>query len=152
MQFLEEEILEITEETWNSLLGLEIKVSPSNNFQTDGSEIVSGHVEISGSWEGTVMLHGTTHLTRLAASQIFSVPLEEVREQDRLDSIYELSNIIAGNIKSLLPEPCQLSVPKVVKGHGVITEMRDSQCVSQLYFECHGHPLFVSVWKHTHSD
>lgn len=71
----------------------------------------------------------------LAASHIFSVPGGDLQGQDHRDAIYELADIIAGNIKSLLPEPCQLSVPIVQEGTEVTTELLNAECVSRMVFE-----------------
>ena len=36
-----------------------------------------------------------------------------MQAQNQIDAMYELSNIIAGDITSLLPDPCTLSLPEV---------------------------------------
>ena len=151
MQFLEEEILEITETTWSSMLGLAIEPHPCSSFSCEEDKLLVGLVDISGAWEGTVIFHGTDELARSAASQIFSILPEKVQVQDQLDAMYELSNIISGNIKSLLPEPCQLALPKVVRGSEVVSEMSGANCVSKLHFECHGQSLLVMIWKRDQS-
>lgn len=147
MQFLEEEILEITEATWTSMLETEIQPRTDNGAPKDPSSLLMGVVGISGAWEGQVMIHGTCGLARSAASKIFSIAPADVKEQDQLDAIYELTNIIAGNIKSLLPEPCQLSLPEVQQGVEWATETTSADCVSELSFESEGHVLRVSVWR-----
>ncbi len=152
MQFLEAEILEITEETWGALLGLSISPCSTPEQACIPQKGISAHVQITGTWNGTVVLHGTHDLTGLAASQIFSMTRDDLTGQDHRDAIYELANIIAGNIKSLLPEPCQLSVPTVQEGTEVATELREAECVSRVVFECQGQPLWVSIWKNKGSE
>jgi len=146
MQFLEEEILEITETTWSAMLGTEIQRTPTNAVPTDGDALI-GHVSISGAWEGEVFLHATTALARSAASTIFAIVPESVQAQDQIDAIYELSNIIAGNIKSCLPEPCQLSLPEVEQVTEWEPEAIEADRVSELSFDCDGQPLTITVWK-----
>ena len=147
MQFLEEEILEITEATWTSMLGMEIHRRVDSGAPEGATSVLIGHVGISGAWEGQVMVHGTSGLARSAASKIFSIAPEEVTEQDEVDALYELSNIIAGNIKSLLPEPCQLSLPEVERRDEWDAEATGADRVSELSFESEGHVLQVAVWK-----
>ena len=147
MQFLEEEILEITESTWNSLLGLEIQPDPTHSMVQDGEEIYMGEAGISGAWEGQVRLHWTRALAQSAAAKIFQLPVEGVTEQDQIDSIYELTNIIAGNIKSILPEPCCLSLPTVQVSTEWDANIPEADCVSELAFQCEGQPLLVAMWK-----
>ena len=70
MQFLEEEILEITETTWQSMLGLDIqpRALPSSMGPVEG--YYTGKIEISGAWTGAVLLHGSRQLAAEAARVI----------------------------------------------------------------------------------
>ncbi len=147
MQFLEEEILEITETTWQSLLGLEIhpRALPATMGPAEG--YLTGKVEISGAWTGAVLLHGSRELAAAAAAVIFETEAGAGSEQDSVDSMYELTNIIGGNIKSLLPEPCQLSLPCVEATTDEHLRILGMEKVSELVFDCQDQPLFVSVWQ-----
>lgn len=147
MQFLEQEISEITETTWQAMLGLDIhhRVLPAT--LEPRVDFLTGRVEISGAWNGVVLLHGTSQLARSAASLIFASELPDVTHQDLIDAMYELTHIIAGHIKALLPQPSQLSLPCV---HGTTPEMvavPGAEQVSDLVFDCQGQPIFVCVWK-----
>ena len=147
MQFLEEEILEITETTWQSLLGLDIqpRALPATMGPAEGH--LTGKVEISGAWTGAVLLHGSRDLAASAAAVIFATEAGAGSEQDSFDAMYELTNIIGGNIKSLLPEPCQLSLPCVEATTDEHLQILGMEKVSELVFDCQGQPLFVSVWQ-----
>lgn len=147
MQFLEEEILEITETTWSAMLGLDIRPSEAGVSPVEGEEILIGEAGIRGAWEGQVRLHGTRALAQSAAAKIFAMAPESIQVQDQIDAIYELTNIIAGNIKSCLPEPCHLSLPTVQHGTEWEPIVDGADKVSELAFECEGQPLLVTVWK-----
>ena len=147
MQFLEEEILEIKETTWQSMFGLDIqpRALPAEMGAVEG--YFTGKVEISGAWTGAVLLHGSRQLAQAAAAVIFSHEFGGGSEQDSLDAMYELTNIIGGNIKSLLPEPCQLSLPTVEATTEEHLQVLGMQRMSELVFDCQDQPLFVSVWQ-----
>ena len=147
MQFLEREISDITETTWQAMLGLELQTGtlPAAIDFDDG--FLTGRVEISGAWNGLVVLHGSGQLAHSAASVIFSNGHSEVTVQDRRDAMYELTNVIAGNIKSLLPASCHLSLPQVMPTTPENLEITHAECVSELVFDCQNQPLFVSLWK-----
>ncbi len=147
MQFLEEEILEITEATWQSILGLDIRPRALPASMGLAAGYLTGKVEISGAWTGAVLLHGSRELAAAAASVIFSHEDGAGTEQDSLDAMYELTNIIGGNIKSLLPEPCQLSIPCVEPTTDEHLQIPGLERVSELVFDCQDQPLFVSVWQ-----
>ncbi|MGD9849800.1 MAG: chemotaxis protein CheX [Nitrospirales bacterium] len=147
MQFLEQEILEITETTWQAMLGLDIHLRPLPAVLNPHEDFLTGRVEISGAWNGVVLLHGSSQLTRSAAAMIFANGMLDVTSQDLMDAMYELTNIIGGNIKALLPEPSQLSLPCVHGTTPEIVAVPGAEQVSDLVFDCQGQPLFVSVWK-----
>lgn len=146
-QFLEEEILEITEPTWQAMLGLDIypRTVPASMGLVDG--YFTGKVEISGAWTGAELLHGSRHIGPSCSRGVFSHEADGVSEQDFLDAKYELTIIMDGSIASLLPEPWQLSLVTVeakTKEHFQILGM---ERMSELVFDCQDQPLFVSVWQ-----
>ncbi len=147
MQFLEKEILEITETTWASMLGLNIGPREFSGGMGPIEEYLTGKIEITGAWTGAVLLHGSRELAAAAAAIIFSHEFGCGTEQDSLDAMYELTNIIGGNIKSLLPEPCQLSLPSVEATTENHLQPLGLERMSELVFDCQAQPLFVSVWK-----
>lgn len=62
-------------------------------------------------------------------------------------AMYELTNIIGGNIKSLLPEPCQFSLLTVEVTMDERLRILGIQWMSQLAFDCQDQELFDSVWQ-----
>lgn len=147
VQFLEQEILEITETTWQAMLGLDIQAGTLPATVDLANGWWTGKVEISGAWNGVVLLHGSRQLAHSAAAVIFANGQSKVTPQDRSDAMYELTNVIAGNIKSLLPGPCQLSLPQVMQTTPEGLNVAHAECVSELVFHCQDQPLFVSLWK-----
>ncbi len=102
MQFLEQEIFEIAEATWQSIVGMQVSSGAGVATMPSPEGFLTGSVEISGAWNGVVLMHGAEPLIRNAAAVIFGSNASEVSHQDQLDAMYELTNIIGGNIKSLL--------------------------------------------------
>jgi chemotaxis protein CheX len=147
MQFLEQEIFEITEMTWQAMLGLDIQAGTLPLTIDVADEFWTGKVEISGAWNGVVVLHGSGQLAHCAASVIFGNSRSEVSAQERSDAMYELTNVIAGNIKSLLPVTCQLSLPQVMLTTLKSLDVAHADCVSELVFHSQNQPLYVSLWK-----
>ncbi len=152
MPFLDQEIADITEATWQAMLGLDLRTSPvpvSINFDDD---FLTGRVEISGGWNGWVILHGSGLLAHEAAALIFADCPSKLTLQDRRDAMYELTNVIAGNIKTLLPESCQLSLPQVLPSTAETREVAHAECVSEVMFDYKKQPLYVSLWKREGSN
>jgi len=147
MQFLEQEISFITETTCQVMLGLDIRsgILPGTIDLVGG--FCTGKVEISGAWNGVMLLHGSGQLANSAAAVIFSNGHSEVTPQDRSDAMYELTNVIANNIKALLPGPCQLALPQVMLTTTEDLKVAHAERVSELVFDCQNQPLYVSLWK-----
>lgn len=83
---------------------------------TDGDDRIAGCIQISGQWQGVVLLQATHGFSSLAASQMLATPPHELTWSDRQDTMAELTNMIGGNIKSLVPGPSYLSLPSVTMG------------------------------------
>jgi chemotaxis protein CheX len=104
-------------------------------------------VHISGAWEGVVTVESTSNLARRAASILLGVEEESATPEELGDTLGELTNIIGGNIKGLLPEPSRLSVPAVFQGHDSNLTVKGSRLVSTVGFDCEGQPLRVTLMK-----
>lgn len=70
-------------------------------------------LHLSGHRELTVAVATDPDSSRLLASAMFDSPLAEVDEEMAMDSLRELVNIIAGQIKALLGGDCNLGLPLV---------------------------------------
>jgi chemotaxis protein CheX len=106
---------------------------------------LTGRVPISGAWEGSVALICPASLTRAAAGRVFGLPADEVSVEQVRDLQGELTNILAGNLKALLPQVCRLGLPVVSDGpeSGVAAVRQAHQ--SGLSFRWHGQVFTVLV-------
>ncbi len=71
----------------------------------NGSGHVTGCIQISGAWQGAVVLLTTDGFARNAASRMLCIELEDLTSADIQDAMAELTNMIGGNIKSQVPGP-----------------------------------------------
>jgi chemotaxis protein CheX len=106
----------IAEQVWSSYLDPE-GTSPLLPVPAAKQLIeVSASVSVTGAWRGHVVLSCSSVAARNAAAALMGVEFDEVTAEDVADALGELSNILGGNVKSLLPEPCALSLPHVLLG------------------------------------
>ncbi len=147
MQFLEEEIRQVAASVWDSVLGVGL-VSLSG-FPPTAERVVSGCVQFTGAWEGAVTIECSTELARRAAAIMFGLKAGQVSAADTQDAIGELANMTGGNVKTLLPEPCRLSLPTVVEGTDFTTRMPGGELVTTVAFDCEGSLLVVRLLKRT---
>ena len=142
MQFFENEIKEYAEFAWSTL---DLKITPSSGqFDENPENSVTANIQISGHWQGVIALKIGHDLAQQLAVNMFSIEKGRVTDAEINDALSEMINIIGGNLKSLLPQPNQLSLPMVgLKGtdlHFPFTE----QC-SQVVFDCLGKQFMVAI-------
>ncbi len=151
MENFEAEICQYTESIWKSILGLDVKKTPDEYSHSEGESMLAGCVHISGKWEGAVTLDCPLELAQKVASIMFKMTEEEVPSDLVQDALGELTNMTGGNIKSLLPEPCLLSLPAVtMTQHGL--RIPGSELVTSVTFKCWGYKFRVSILKKTENN
>lgn len=144
---IEEAIFGITQNVWESILGLEIR-----RAQTVGSlsgavrgQTMTGCVQLAGAWEGSVFLYCSVALAKSVAATMFGTDSERLNEGDVEDALGELTNMIAGNLKTVLPRPCTLSLPAVVEGLDYRVIVPGTKISGQVLFEFNSEPLLVTL-------
>jgi chemotaxis protein CheX len=145
MQYLEEEIRQVTEVVWESVLGVSLVWQPA--LPPAPTHVVSGCVQFSGAFEGAVTIECSAEFARQAAATMFGIDLGAASVSDTQDAIGELANMTGGNVKALLPEPCRLSLPTVVEGTDYTTRLHGGELLTTVAFECQGSPLVVRLLK-----
>lgn len=143
MQFLEEEIIQVANTVWESVLGVSLVRRP--DLPASPARLVAGTVQVSGAWEGAVTIETSAEFARQAAATMFGVDPAAASVADTQDAIGELANMTGGNVKSLLPEPCRLSLPSVVEGQDVTTRFPGGELLTSVAFDCQGAPLVVRL-------
>jgi chemotaxis protein CheX len=63
------------------------------------------------------------------------------------DALGELTNMVGGNIKSLLPAPSKLSIPSVAGGESYTVRVPGAVLVERVALVCAAGPLHISIWK-----
>lgn len=141
-----EQIAAVTEEVWTSFLGLD--VVPSGVDATAlATGATTGQVQISGGWNGSVLLACSAPLARLAATAMFDMTDDDVGDEEIADAIGELVNMIGGNLKGLLPGPSRLSLPSVTGGGAPDGHGGAGQIDEQVALVCQGEPLVVTLCR-----
>ena len=146
MQFIEKEICEYTESIWKSILSLDVKPAQNGSGDSNNNYAVAGCIQITGAWNGSVTMHYPMPLAKQVASIMFDLHGEPVENEQIQDALGELTNMTGGNIKSLLPEPCFLSLPAVALTDRAM-RIPGSELVTQVTFKCNGENFLVSLLK-----
>lgn len=147
MTINQEQLAEIVATVWSSLLGMTVREQESESAATEEWHSASATVHISGSWNGLVILSCSTTLVRRAAAAMFEMSVDDLDDLEVADALGELVNIIGGNLKCLLPEPSQLSLPTVSLGAAHVVTIPGAGLVEHVELDCDGDRLHVAVWN-----
>lgn len=147
MQLLEEQITEITQMVFNTVLGLDA-VPAAETARGHGAGMIAGMVKISGAFEGAVTVACSPKLASHAAAILFDVPDGAASESDTRDALSELINITGGNLKPLVPGPSKLSLPCIDDGLRA-SEMAPGRLLGKVRFDCMGQPVEVALLEIT---
>lgn len=142
----DEQIVAITQDVWSSFTGKAIG-SVAEEPALEAGDVTAGRVAVTGDWRGCVVLVCPTQLARAAASAMFDLPGERLSDDEVADALGELTNMIGGNIKSLLPGSSRLSMPAVTVGASSSISTPGAVLLNSVALACEGLPLTVSIWQ-----
>lgn len=128
------QIEQIVQSIFTSMLGMEAYRSADN--PADCQETVLGTIQITGPKSVGVALGLTAEVARATAANMLQMNADEVTSDDIRDVAAELTNMIGGNLKSLLPGPLYLSLPTVVAGRELGLEIPGAELVEDVGLVC----------------
>jgi chemotaxis protein CheX len=143
-----DELVQIAGNVWSSFLGMTLRELGTTELSTDNARrSVSATVQISGGWNGSVILSCSTTLASAAAAAMFQIATADLDDDEIADAFGELVNTIGGNLKCLLPEPSQLSLPTVSRGESHVVTVPGARLIQNVELECDGDRLYIEVWR-----
>ena len=138
----EEEIRQFVTDIWSTFLNM--KVSPTETpFKPKGNgNTLAGCVQITGEWQGSVTIYAPKEIGKKVAATMYGLDQSEVDNKQIQDVIGEITNVLAGNIKLILPAPCSISLPCAA-----ITDFNlhhpGSEILTAINFDCEGLAFLV---------
>jgi len=95
---------------------LEVETQPHLAPWNSYPDVVTAVVHFTGAWHGAVLLECTRQQACQFARLLMSIEIPEALNEDVRDALGELANMLAGNLKSVLPPGVYLSMPSVIEG------------------------------------
>ena len=143
----ESQIRSIVRSVWSTQLGLEIQ-DVEGPIQSSPSQTMTAAIHISGDFHGGIRLECSRAIVRRAASIMFDLPAEQLADDDDRDVIGELANVIACNIKALMPGSNSISLPTIVEGSDYHVSTLDVRSSADFSFTLDGESMTVTVMEH----
>jgi chemotaxis protein CheX len=145
MNVQEQDIRDITGAVWTSVLRRDAE-TPSGDPEAEfAGSVMTGCVQMSGTWDGAVTLQCSIQLARAAAAAMYDSDPTEMSSAEIRDALGELTNMVGGNIKALLPGPTQLSLPFVVEGGKYSLNICNVVAVHRVWFSSLGETFVVTL-------
>lgn len=139
-----EEAIHLTiDSIWSQMFDLRVGPDPTvgpGDPPDDLSERAS--VTMQGQRDVEIVLHCSRPLVTVLASIIFDLAPDDVDDELRDDTMAELVNMIAGNVKVILPTPTQLSLPVIACPDGGV---RAWPRAAATRYRCLDEPFLVTV-------
>ncbi len=143
-----EQIIEIAQEVWESFLSMSLLPHPLGaDAPLLQGQSMTGCVHISGEWTGSVFLSCDLGVAAVAAEAMFAADPGSLSPDEVSDAIGELTNMIGGNLKSLLPAPSSLSVPTVAVGESCSVRVPGAVLLDRVVLVSAPGPVHLSIWK-----
>jgi len=105
--------------------------------------VLTASIEYREGFHGTLSATFDRRLARALTGRMMKKPVEECSDDDVSDAIGEIANIAAGNLKGLLPAPCQVSLPRVQEGPPSVRD--DCRQLARAKFSLFGEPLWAEL-------
>ena len=145
----ESSIIKANTQFWEQMLAMKLDTMATPDEFCLGEGHVLGTVSLSGAWSGRIEIRMDVGLSHQATAAMLLQPVESVGEEDALDATKEITNMIAGVIKSSLPRPCAMTVPVSQIAHlRYCGQMRNRHSVA-VAFRHHSGEIMVSVLMQT---
>jgi chemotaxis protein CheX len=142
-----EDIAEITRDVWSSFLSLELDIAPGDPTKALPGASFTGCVHVSGEWNGSIFLQASSAHAVAAAEAMFAADPGSLSDDEICDALGELTNMVGGNIKSLLPAPSKLSIPTVAQGEAYTVRVPGASLVDAATLVCAVGPVHITVWS-----
>jgi len=141
-------VIDTVKNIWETTLGLQVRLSPAIFFNTEKYNWVKAEVDIvSEAWTGAVEVLCSRGMAQRAAAIMFRQPAQGISEDQLKDTVGELANITAGNVKQALPDLSTLTLPSadVVEAAQVVHPK--GQLIKSMSFYCDNDIFSISIFQ-----
>ena len=108
------DLAQIVVSVFQAMLNLEI--GPTEMAWAPAPDMLTAAIYFAGEWKGAVLLECTRPQAYEFTRRLMSIETPASTNDDVRDTMGELANMLAGNLKSVLPRGIGLSMPSVVEG------------------------------------
>ncbi len=139
----QEDVSRIATDVFQTMLSLEIW--PDSSATDLPVEVVTAAVYFAGDWKGAVLIECTASQAFDFTARLFSSAPPTRMNDDVRDALGELANMVAGNLKSVLPGGVGISMPSVVEGKNYSLKICGGNLSTRLRFQSPLGPFAITL-------
>lgn len=122
----------IVQSVFRTMMDLDAAVSPAP--WNPAPDTITSAVHFVGEWRGAALVECAAGPACQFAARFMGIEMPAAIDDDVRDVMGELANMVAGNLKSLLPRGVDLSMPSVVEGSDYTVRVCGSNAVERMNF------------------
>jgi chemotaxis protein CheX len=145
MTITQNDLTQLTQAIWDSTLGLEVWPIPGPSLSEQEACTLVGKVQVTGAWRGAVLLECSEELGRRVARTMFGLDSEVPTSEEVRDALAEITNVTAGNFKSLVCGHCHLAMPQVTDRGLEQPIAAEEAVICRQAFDCQGELFLVTI-------
>ncbi len=135
-------------QVWRTSLHIPLEPSIACEWLPEDRLSIAGGVTIDGAWTGMLVLETSQPLINLMTQKLYgSDSSEQIAPDICEDLLRELSNMLAGNVKSFLPEPCTLGLPTIFHTDVQRFDANGYAPLVKLCFMYQAEPIIVTMFR-----
>jgi chemotaxis protein CheX len=143
MQSLTQDVEAITAMVLETTAG--VTLVPATGGIPRDRPALSACVHVDGAWNGAALVECELPLARLLTAALFGRPVDDIEPEEVRDALGEITNIVGGNLKALLPAPSRLSLPTVVDGVDYAVTVPGTKQTAAVSFRIDDHLVVVRI-------
>lgn len=138
-----EQIVQMIFETMLSMSIQRVDGEPSEQHR------LLGTIQVTGDNSLSLVLSVSDGVARHGSANMLAMTPEEVTDEDQRDVVAELTNMIGGNFKSVIPGSNFLSLPTVVEGRDLGLQVPGAELVDDVMLTSEFGTLRVRLFAQT---
>lgn len=108
-------------------------------------DTLTAAIYFAGTWKGAVLLECSRPQAFEFTHRLMAIDPPACINNDVRDTMGELANMMAGNLKSVLPRGIGLSMPSVVEGTDYSLRICGGNLVDRMPFSCAAGVIWVTL-------
>jgi chemotaxis protein CheX len=124
------EQLQIAKDVFGTMVDMNVEHSPDS--WEPHEEVVTSAIYFTEPWQGALFVECTASLAFVFTARLMGVDPPTSMDENVCDAMGELANMIAGNLKALMPPNVGISMPSIVRGHDYAVKLRGAKSLSRI--------------------